>query len=331
MSENYDAPLRNNSGESAQSGKSPCGCMDDTETASDLSEADMSPDIEDVEDGFDLGTHGGGSIESVEGYQMYDPMVVGLGAAESTPLPSGWETIPTAARVQYEDERETVCGGVDDRASVSNPGGPPWRMICQLLVTGTNGLRVRGTGWFIGPRTVMTAGHCVHSTKLGGWVETIEVVPGMDGRRRPFGSAVSRSFRSVSGWVENQSAPHDYGCIILPENDRLGDKTGWFGFANLSDDALENLLVNNSGYPGDKAFGTQWFNAGRLTGTTGRQLEYMVDTAQGQSGSPVWRFTKTAGKRHVIGIHNYGGCANRSTRITEAVIANMRRWKAQGA
>lgn len=35
-------------------------------------------------------------------------------------------------------------------------------------------------------------------------------------------------------------------------------------------------------YPGDKAFGTQWFSAGTVTQVTARRLSYMVDTFGGQ-------------------------------------------------
>ena len=96
----------------------------------------------------------------------------------------------------------------------------------------------------------------------------------------------------------------------------------------MSDKSLKNLLANNSGYPGDKAFGTQWYNAGRITKIRKRRFEYMLDTAGGQSGSPTWRYSE--GKRHVIGVHAYGGCPNKSTRITKSVFANMKSWKSQG-
>jgi len=98
--------------------------------------------------------------------------------------------------------------------------------------------------------------------------------------------------------------------------------------AIVADIALGAVLdtANNSGYPGDKPFGTQWFNAGRVTKLTDRKFYYMIDTMGGQSGSPVWRFIN--GQRHAIGVHAYGGCPNSATRITKAVFDNMVAWKA---
>ena len=173
----------------------------------------------------------------------------------------------------------------------------------------------------------MTAGHCVYSHGAGGWAQRIEVVPGMDSSRRPYGSLVGTSFRSVRGWTRERNPDYDYGAIILPNNS-LGNRVGWFGFAVLSDSSLRELLVNNSGYPGDKPVGTQWYNAGRVTRTTSRRLFYMLDTAGGQSGSPTWRLRDN--KRHAVGIHAYGGCPNKSTRITREVFDNMKTWKNLG-
>jgi V8-like Glu-specific endopeptidase len=170
----------------------------------------------------------------------------------------------------------------------------------------------------------MTAGHCVYSRGNGGWARSIEVIPGMDAASRPFGSQVGTSFRSVAGWVNSADPNYDYGAIILPDR-TLGNRVGWFGFASLSDASLNNLLVNNSGYPGDKPFGTQWFNAGRITSVGARKIYYMVDTFGGQSGSCVWRYS--GGQRHAVGIHAYGGCPNSATRITAPVFNNMLAWR----
>ena len=306
----------------------PCNSSTNQTESTALREANSGGDV--YEAGFDIQTHGGGSLESVTGFGYLKTMVEGIGSAETSPLPTGSESIPSAGRVEYNDYQESVCGA-DDRTQINAVGNVPWRMIAQLIITLSNRARVRGTGWFISPRTLMTAGHCVYSHRNGGWAETIEVIPGMNGRKRPFGSATGTTFKSVKGWTDSNDPKYDYGCIILPERSRLGDKTGWFGFANLSNDSLENLLANNSGYPGDKSFGTQWFNAGRIAEATDRRLHYMLDTAPGQSGSPTWKYSSVKRERHAIGIHNYGGCTNKSTRINDAVFANMMTWKAQGS
>lgn len=281
-----------------------------------------------IEDGFDVETHGAGLLEDVPGFDITSAMLEGIGQEENVPIDQEFFTLPRSCDLEYETP-ESVCGA-DERIQIRQTTGIPWRMICQLIITRRDGRRSRCTGWFISPRTVMTAGHCVYShSGQKGWAQSIEVIPGMNGRLRPFGSAVGTSFRSVKGWTNSRKPSHDYGCIILPKNAPLGRRTGWWGFANLRDRSLRNLLANNSGYPGDKPFGTQWYNAGRITRVTSRRLYYMLDTAGGQSGSPTWRYSK--GKRHAIGIHAYGGCPNKSTRISKPVFKNMKKWKQLGS
>jgi V8-like Glu-specific endopeptidase len=282
-------------------------------------EADAGPPMRDeVAEDFS-GENRYGELEALVGFDPSRAINEGM----PTPVVTeDLEELKPAELTEYAFA-ESVCGR-DDRVRVSPATAIPWRWICELIITMPNGAGFRGTGWFIGPRCVMTAGHCVYSKSNGGWARRIEVIPGMDGASRPFGSAIGTSFRSVTGWTSNADPNYDYGCIILPTP--LGNVTGYFGFASLSDASLQGLMANNSGYPGDKPFGTQWFNAGRVSQVTARKIYYMLDTFGGQSGSPVWRLAN--GQRHAVGVHAYGGCPNSATRIVAAVFNNMLAWRA---
>jgi len=261
-----------------------------------------------------------GEFEAVAGFDPSRALNEGM---PFQPPPEEFASLPPAEKAAEFMQAETVCGS-DDRVRISPATAAPWRWICQLIITMSNGAGFRGTGWFIGPRTVMTAGHCVYSSANGGWARRIEVIPGMDGASRPYGSQIGTSFRSVTGWTSSADPNFDYGAIILPDA-TLGNAVGYFGFASLTDASLTNLLVNNSGYAGDKPFGTQWFNAGRISSVTPRKIYYMLDTYGGQSGSPVWRLLN--GQRHAVGVHAYGGCPNSATRIVTAVYNNMLAWR----
>lgn len=280
-------------------------------------EAEASAATDRVSESFE-GTGPASEIELAAGFDMARALTEGM----PFQAPETYDDLVPAEAAAYVSP-ETVCGA-DDRVRISPASAVPWRFICQLIITMPNGAGFRGTGWFIGPRAVMTAGHCVYSRAHGGWARRIEVIPGMDSAARPFGSAVGTNFRSVTGWTGSADPNFDYGCIILPTP--LGNTTGYFGFASLTDASFNNLLLNNSGYPGDKPFGTQWFNAGRVSSITARKVYYMLDTFGGQSGSPVWRLSN--GQRHAVGIHAYGGCPNSATRINSAVYNNMLAWKA---
>ena len=126
----------------------------------------------------------------------------------------------------------------------------------------------------------------------------------MRGATRPYGSMIG-TFSAASLVGRGQRPKLRLRMHNLP-SPSLGNQVGYFGFAALTDASLQNLLVNNSGYPGDKPAGTQWFNAGRVTNVTARKIYYMLDTYGGQSGSPTWRFLND--QRHAVSIHAYGGC-----------------------
>lgn len=268
--------------------------------------------------------------EDVAGYKLPEMAVA---AAAVAPDLSGLRDIGEAsfgpAPAPAEATAEIVIG-VDDRVRINNTGGYPWRVHASLLITARDGSRWIGTGWFIGRRTLMTAGHVVfiHNPALParhGWVRTIQVMPGRNGNQLPYGSVTSSNFRSVLGWTRDGNENYDYGAILLPTN--LGNRTGWFGFGVFSDRDLLASVGNISGYPGDKPAGTQWYAARRIASVAARKVYYDIDTAGGQSGSAVYRIM--SGGRYGVAIHAYGGAVNNSgTRITLPVFNNMLAWKA---
>ena len=224
---------------------------------------------------------------------------------------------------------ETVHGP-DDRVKITATGTYPWRVHASLLITAADNSQWIGTGWFIGPHTLITAGHVVFIKNSGvpgrdGWVRRIQVMPGRNGSTLPYGSVTSTSFRSVTGWTGSGNAEYDYGAILLPT--QLGNSTGWLGFGNFSDADLRASVGNISGYPGDKPSGTQWYDARRIASVSTRKVYYDIDTAGGQSGSAVYRIVN--GNRYAFAIHAYGGgSTNSGTRINAAVYNNLVAWKA---
>lgn len=223
--------------------------------------------------------------------------------------------------------------GSDDRVLVTNHEAYPWHCICSLLITAATGLTYVGTGWLVSPRVVVTAGHCVYMSNEGGWPTQIEVIPGRFGTQRPFGSAISRDLRSVTGWTVDNDRDYDYGAILLPEDKRFGDDLGWFGYANRDDDYLRGATLNLAGYPGDggkagpeRQQGTPWFHSRAVSDVNDKQITYEIDTYGGQSGSPVWEMTAD-GSRYGLAIHTWGTSVNNGgTRITREVFDKIVSW-----
>jgi glutamyl endopeptidase len=253
-------------------------------------------------------------VEAAERAVLEEPGLRDIGEASYGP-PS-----PIAESVQ----------GPDDRVEIAKTDRYPWRAHSSLRIVAADGSLWIGTGWFISPRVLVTAGHVVYIKNSGvpgrdGWVREIKVMPGRNGTALPYGSSTSVRFYTVRGWADDADNEFDYGAIVL--TDRLGERTGWFAFGAYADSVLSTLTANISGYPGDKPAGTQWYHARRVDSSSNRKVYYDTDTAGGQSGSAVYRINN--GQRYAFAVHAYGGVrVNSGTRITRPVFDNLAAWKA---
>lgn len=252
---------------------------------------------------------------------------------ESLLLDAYWASFgnaETRAAMRAPTVREGILEVVideDDRVEIGGTDRYPWRCIASLRITAADGSRWIGTSWFVSPRVMLTAGHCVYIHDRGGWVRQIEVIPGRHGSERPHGSCLATEFRSVRGWTEDADRDFDYAALLLPEDCVLGEELGWFGLEVRDDAEFTDLVINISGYPGDKPTGTQWFHSNVVTGVHDHFVTYEVDTAGGQSGAPVWVWKPDVG-RFGVGIHTNGSLAgNSATRITDEVFENITTWR----
>lgn len=219
--------------------------------------------------------------------------------------------------------------GTDERIRIKTTKQYPWRVIASLLITGADNSQWIGTGWFISPRTLVTAGHCVYIKHSGvpgrdGWVKKIQVMPGRNGSELPFGGISATEFWTVKGWGEQGLENYDYGAIILPG--AFPQDLGFFSFGVLDDARLMASVVNIAGYPGDKPKGTLWYDHRQTGSVNADKVFYAADTAGGQSGTVAYVFVN--GQRVGVAIHAYGGTtANSGTRISNQVYANLEAWK----
>lgn len=260
-----------------------------------------------------------------------------LGLLGQRPMPpgaprreAGEEAMVDEAMVAKAIEQLETVIGRDDRVQITNTRLVPWKRICHLLIEAGDGRRFfSGTGWFIGPRTLATAGHCVYLHGAGGWARSIKVTPARNGSSSPYGTTTASRFGSVVGWVSSKDRNYDYGVIHLPQPFPAAD-IGSFGFANFPDERLRSSRLNLAGYPGDKPAGTMWYHGRHAGSLTTTRINYDIDTYGGQSGSPVW--VRTAdGKRYAVGIHTNGSLSgNSATRINHQVFLNLRAWSQGG-
>ena len=218
---------------------------------------------------------------------------------------------------------------------VQQPDLYPYRAIASLVIPVSGGVEY-GSAFFIGPYTLLTAGHCVYLTDSG-YVNNMTVISGRSG----VGSAVAGVtpiiadiFVTVAGWASSSpDTGQDYGAIFL--NEPVGSTVGWFGYAALADGDLAGSNVNVAGYPAsaaqtpDQRGGTQWYDADTVDHVDDERIYYSIDTASGESGAPIYQIQGNS--RVAVGIHCYqelGAGLSFGTRITAAVVANLDTWAA---
>lgn len=266
----------------------------------------------------------------------YLPAYRGTGLVPSAASESAIEPAERGGSIGRDFGINSVIGD-DERTQVKNYLRFPNRAIASIKFTLSDGDYLC-TAFFIGPDTLVTAGHCVYDPYLNEWASKIVVFPGRNVNRMPFGKANSKKLYSTQCWVENEAPECDYGAIKIDKP--LGYTVGWFGIGwKGRDSALLNHTVNVRGYPGDKnPYGSLWTMAGPLEQLTRRQVGYSIDTYAGQSGSPVYgemQFGEGKCKPCALGVHAYGEgvypfiTRNSGARITKSVFENLVTWRAR--
>jgi hypothetical protein len=73
-------------------------------------------------------------------------------------------------------------------AAVADAAAFPFSAICKLRITLADGNAVEGTGFFVAPDRIVTAGRCVRWNRVP--AVSVQVTPGLHGTSEPFGSFV---------------------------------------------------------------------------------------------------------------------------------------------
>lgn len=218
----------------------------------------------------------------------------------------------------------------DNRVMITSTTNYPWSTICKLYIKAADDTTWSGTGVMIDAFHMLTAGHLVYLHDNGGWISEMTVVPGMSGNQRPFGQAIATYYRSYTGWTQDESPRHDWALITLDRP--IGNQSGWMETmtADISDPIYLGTL-HTAGYPGDLDSGEYMY----YDSDVGEKVDefnhwYWMDTAGGQSGSPIW--TEVNGTNYILTINAYeyesGSDANFGTRLNQDKFDQLITWLA---
>ncbi|MEM7768101.1 MAG: trypsin-like peptidase domain-containing protein, partial [Pseudomonadota bacterium] len=147
---------------------------------------------------------------------------------------------------------ETVIGD-DNRTQIHATTAYPFRMICSLTMHWEGGTQTVGTGFLVGQRTVLTAGHCILPSRGSPYPIGIEVRPGRAGAHEPFahfGQLYAEKMSLHREWSNRFDPRFDVGALHL--NREIGEELGWFRISARDPAELKQRWVHVTGYPGDK-------------------------------------------------------------------------------
>jgi len=186
-----------------------------------------------------------------------------------------------------------LAGPGDTRSQVTDTSSYPAAAVGWLWTEDQTGKWSTCTGTLIGPKTVLTAAHCVYDLATAGWAKDIKFIPGAtDAQNAPHGSFDWASVNILKGFVSDYDGqnygsvmPWDLAVVELQED--AGNTVGWMGFE--VDDASE-MKATILSYPGDKPEGTMWQSTCDVPAANfGDQVFWHTcGTYSGSSGSAMW-------------------------------------------
>lgn len=270
----------------------------------------------------------------------YDFQTNEISEEDSTETTVQSSSIDTQDSSTQQIHPEGVIGN-DDRTQIQNTHRFPHSAIVKLRITKANGDRSMCSGSIINePNSknnhVLTAGHCVHDSDAGGFVDSITVIPAADGNTKPFNEAEAVSTRTYAEWIQNEDYRFDLALLTLDRS--IGDYTGAFGYGYEKEESniYSYSPTHIAGYPADKPPNTMWSDSNtglgtfNETGISDRIHKYEMDTYGGMSGAPVWVHNYNRnGEYKQLTVHAYDGSAsgyNYGTRINKNKYNTLQSW-----
>ncbi|MFZ8933159.1 MAG: trypsin-like serine peptidase [Bacteriovoracaceae bacterium] len=178
------------------------------------------------------------------------------------------------------------------------------------------------TGTLIGPRHILTAGHCVYSFKKKSFKSRFIFKPGrIDKENSPFGTIQWEHVITLKKFIEGEGFAYDMAMVILSEP--IGEKLGWAAIRETKN--LSQIKI--MGYPGDKPRGTMWQVECPVEEVDKGIIRHKCDTYGGMSGSGIQMPELNNDYVTLTGVHVFGGDkSNGAVALTHEKLAVLQEW-----
>lgn len=197
---------------------------------------------------------------------------------------------------------------------ITNRTAEPYRTVCYIVCSWSDGTRTSGSGVVVGVNDVLTAMHVVYDAMRGGWATQITISPAADTKPylvQPLGEFTNwgRITSRTSNWDQDgdglmTEAESQWDLAVIGLRTRIGDVTGWVGTSAASASTSAEAV----GYPG------------RGTGMMGQQVyasassyygvfDVNYSLGPGASGGPLLQ-TAANGDVYALGVLSAGDTQN---------------------
>ena len=223
---------------------------------------------------------------------------------------------------EFDDDEDEKIIPPDDRVEVKNTKKAPFKYVGRLGYKGGAGF---GTGALIGRKTVLTAAHCVYGEEAN--IKRLRFYPGQNEMESPFGEYEIAEIHIPPKYIaacklknEEERRRYDYAVVTLKKS--LSEDHGYFQLGgdgtSLDRTGIENLSLGLIGYLG--SYGGMYRQASKehFFRYESFTLRYMMDTDNGQSGSPVYRMKN--GKYYIVAVHIRGSVNGNGGRYLDSTV-----------
>lgn len=117
--------------------------------------------------------------------------------------------------ISSEERLMISKAGTNNFVQVPNTLDSPYRNICYVKASYSDGTVISGSGTLVYFNVLLTAGHIVYDKDHGGWATSVRVYPARTMFTEPLGFADSTSITSNLAWTNNQDREWDWAIVDL--------------------------------------------------------------------------------------------------------------------